>query len=297
MGTFVGAYWDVRDESIDECAERIAALLPRLAEIDPLLSGWRDKAMTKKEALAAPVVGTDRDDLIQRLRRGLMPGAQPSAEGAGFSVFWWNGHSNKDGGATLNVTNAGSRIARLPRAVVVNIPDQSTAAQRYSASAAKQILQAVIETFEPKRAVWLDDSARDAQTEPDVVQPDGSVKLGKLVGQPAGWATYLADSEPTHFDRRSLPGSAAIDRVGDGTLVLLGDDPANPPLGDVLAVRAAMGYRVPQGESQAAPTVSPSDSPRTAALRGEERESAAGSLPHQPEQGDEGAPGQSRNPT
>ena len=75
MGTFVGAYWGVRDESVDDCAERIAALLLRLAEIDPLLSGWRDKAMTKKEALAAPVVTTDRDDLVQRLRRGLLPGS------------------------------------------------------------------------------------------------------------------------------------------------------------------------------------------------------------------------------
>ena len=268
MGTIVGAYWDVRDESIDDCADRIAALLPRLAEIDPLLSGWRDKAMTKKEALAAPVVGTDRDDLVERLRRGLVPGAQPSAEGAGFSVFWWNGHSNKDGGATLNVTNAGSTIARLPRAVVINIPDQSTAPQRYSASAAKQILEAVIEAFEPKRAVWLDDDAREAQTEPDVVQPDGSVMLGKLLGQPAGWATYLADSEPTQFDRRSLPGSATIDRIGEGTLVLLGEDPASPPLGDVVAVRAAMGYSVTERETQAAPPAAPSESARSGPLRG-----------------------------
>ena len=274
MGTFVGAYWGVRDESVDDCAERIAALLLRLAEIDPLLSGWRDKAMTKKEALAAPVVTTDRGDLIHRLRRGLLPGSQPSADGAGFSVFWWNGHSNKDGGATLNVTNAGSTIGGLPRAVVVNVPDQSSVPQPYSASAAKKIIAAVIETFEPGRAVWLDDSSRDAQTEPDVVQPDGSVMLGKLEGQPAGWATYLADSEPTQFDRELLPSSAAVDRIGDGTLVLLGEEPAGPPISDVLAVRAAMGYAVPEHVSQAGPLAGTSESPRSGALRGEERESA-----------------------
>lgn len=272
MGTFVGAYWGVRAESVEGCAERVARLLPLLADIDPLLGGWRDKATTKREALAQPIVTADRDELVERLQRGLLRDDNRRAEGTGFSAFWWNGHSSKDGGATLNVTNIGSTNARLPRAVVVNVPDKSQSPQLYTAPAARKIVAALIDTVEPDRAVWLDDTSRDAQTEPDRTQADGSVVLGKLVGHPAGWATYLGDSEPTQFDRDLLPASATIERIGSGTLVLLGDDPASPSRSDVLAVRAAMGYETAAVEAPASSPLSAIPGSVSGAPDGETRE-------------------------
>lgn len=70
--------------------------------------------------------------------------------------------------------------------------------------------------------------------------------IGRIVGQPAGWATSLADSGPVGFDGSLLPVMTLAQRVGDGTVILLGDNPANPPINEVLALRAAMGYELPQ---------------------------------------------------
>jgi hypothetical protein len=46
------------------------------------------------------------------------------------------------------------------------------------------------------------------------------------------------------FDPELLPSSATVETVDGGTLLLVGQNPAEPPLGDVLQVRKAMGYQV-----------------------------------------------------
>ncbi|BCI85515.1 hypothetical protein NIIDMKKI_07210 [Mycobacterium kansasii] len=66
-----------------------------------------------------------------------------------------------------------------------------------------------------------------------------------MIGHPAGWANFLSDSDSVKFDMALLPAGATVERLGTGTLVLLGQDPADPPLRDVLQVRRAMGYEVP----------------------------------------------------
>jgi hypothetical protein len=260
VGTICGAYWDARDESVERIARRVAELLERLAGVDPLLSGWRDKAMTKKAALAEPVVTPESHDLVDRLQRGLLPGGPERPPGSGFSVYWWNGHSHREGGATLNVNNADPTLQRLPGALVLNVPTRADAPQLYTSPAAAAIIAAFIDTFQPERAVWLDDASRDAQTEPDQPQPNGGVLFGKLLGHPAGWATYLAASSPIRFDQKTLPTSASAERMSDGTLVLLGDDPGGASIADVLAVRTAMGYSVPDV------TESPISAPHAAPL-------------------------------
>jgi hypothetical protein len=42
------------------------------------------------------------------------------------------------------------------------------------------------------------------------------------------------------FKNAMLPASATVDRIGDRTPVMVGANPADPPLSDVLMVRAAM---------------------------------------------------------
>jgi hypothetical protein len=251
VGTFVGAYWDVRAESAEHCAGRIAALLTRMAAIDPVLAGWRDKAATKKEAAAQPVVTSDRNDLVQRLLRSTTRYGITLPEAAGYSVFWWNGRAQKDSGATLTVNNACSTDPSLPRSVVITLPDPSQLPELYANETASSLIRTIIETFEPQRAVWLDDASRDAQTEPDQIQPDGSVVLGKLVGHPAGWATYLRNGAATGFNTLRLATGSRVERVSDGTLVTVSGDAKRPDVRDVLAVRTAMGYSIPELEDAA----------------------------------------------
>ncbi|ARG80193.1 Tox-REase-5 domain-containing protein [Mycobacterium kansasii] len=52
-----------------------------------------------------------------------------------------------------------------------------------------------------------------------------------------------------------LPAGATVERLGTGTLVLLGQDPADPPLRDVLQVRRAMGYEVPTQRTESSEDV------------------------------------------
>jgi hypothetical protein len=67
---------------------------------------------------------------------------------------------------------------------------------------------------------------------------------GDVIGQAAGWANYFADSHPVTFDHALLPSNATVETLDGATLLLVGHDPAEPPLSDVLQVRKAMGYQV-----------------------------------------------------
>jgi hypothetical protein len=242
---FFGAYWGPRAESAEECADRIGRLIRGLEVIDVLLTGWRDKAETKSGALAQPVVTTDRQDLVERLKAGVMRDDSGTViDTAGYWVYWWNGDENDPAAITLNMS-LGRTSKQVPNSVVFQFPDPTTVPSIYSAPSASNLVLTVIEVFQPERAVWLDDDSRVAQKSPDWVMPNGARAIGRLAGHPAGWATYLVDSEPTSFNDDLLPATASAERIGDGTLVLLGNDPSYVPVDDVLAVRAAMGYEVP----------------------------------------------------
>lgn len=60
----------------------------------------------------------------------------------------------------------------------------------------------------------------------------------------------MRDGIEPRFDKAMLPASSTTQRIGGGTLVVVGDNPAAPPLRDVLAVRRAMGYTVPGAEPE-----------------------------------------------
>ncbi|MCG5430966.1 hypothetical protein LV457_01465 [Mycobacterium sp. MYCO198283] len=219
---------------------------------------------------------TERADLAARLfaGRNRTDIGNEVIEELGYAVYWWNSRENRDGGVTLSMhLNVTSQ--HVGNNVLLNFPDSSRFPSLYTTNTAKSILSAVISSFEPQRAVWSSSSLTREQAEPDEPLDGGGIAYGQIVGHPAGWATFLADDETTRFDRQALPKTATVERVGNsGSLVLVGDDPANPPLNDVLAVRAAMGYAVPHLDRSAAPSVEPSESPRSAALHGEERGAA-----------------------
>ena len=53
-----------------------------------------------------------------------------------------------------------------------------------------------------------------------------------------GWATYLDSARSARLEQ--LPGEAATEQVGSGTLITIGDDPAATPEWSVLEVRKAL---------------------------------------------------------
>lgn len=240
---FFGAYWGPRAESVDQCAERIARLIPALGAIDDLLTGWHDEAEIIPNSVVQPIVTTAHQDLVERLKIGIArDDIGEVMDTLGYSVYWQN--KSNSGRITLHIS-LGVTSKLVSNLVIFQFPDPIVAPSIYSTRSASALVSTIIDIFQPDRAVWLDDDSHAAQKEPDRISPIGGFAIGKLIGHPAGWATYLADSEATGFDRNLLPATASTRRVSGGTLVFLGDDPAKPAISDVLALRLAMGYEVP----------------------------------------------------
>ncbi|WP_029116240.1 Imm52 family immunity protein [Mycobacterium sp. URHB0044] len=244
----LGAYWGARNEQAGQAAEKIARLLTVLSEVDPLLTGWRDQGLSKKAAQSQASVTTATDDLVRRLEAGRTRRADTDAaiEEFGYSVSWWTGR-DKDAENAVLMVRIGKTSSKINNSVSLRLPEPTVAPGAYSIDGAKRILSAVIDIFEPDRAVWLNSELEKGQKEPNRTLPDGSVAIGTIKGPAAGWATYLTGADAARLDRSLLPPAATLDLVGSGSLVTLGGDPANPLLNDVLAVRAAMGYSVPSG--------------------------------------------------
>jgi hypothetical protein len=289
--SYIGAYWDARAQSVDDCAARLHRLFEQLAQIDPLLSGWRPGASSKRAAIAAPVISTQKE-----LAEYLVAGQTRDRNGAahaelGSIVGFWNGNPDDRAAAGLSV-RCGATFG--PNSVVLHLPQTDAAPTLYEQQTAQQLLRIIIDAWQPTRAVWTSNVLVDEQSEPDRPTEDGGFIGGQLVGHPAGWATFLSDTEAVMFDRALLPTSAAVQRVGAGTLVTLGDDPADPPLSDVLAVRAAMGYevRVPDlkpstpvsapAQSTGTDAIPPLETGATPAAKQGERAGKAGGEPQQP---------------
>lgn len=246
--TDVGAYWGPRAESVDEAADRLARLVTALAAIDPALSGWRDGGRSKREALAQPTVTPDHADLVQRLLAGRnrQPDDNGVIESFGYAVHWWNGGPDGDRpAAKLSLRVAGTSDIGS-NYVTLNFPDRNSGPSLYMLETASEILRTLVTNFNPDWAVWTNSDLRNLQKEPDSPTKDGrGYVLGKLLGHPAGWAIYLGDTDPVKVDAALLPETAKLERSGAGTFVTVGNDPAAPPVRDVLRVRQAMGYDVP----------------------------------------------------
>jgi hypothetical protein len=244
----IRASWGSRAQSIDDAVEKLQQLLTELADTNECFSGWRNQAFAKKTALAAPIVTGDADDLRSRLLDGLGPTGKYTDDAitdGGTSLSWWNAADDDAAVAVLSF-RLGITTPKLGfNSVTLQLPDSGKVPGLYTRETGRRLVTMVIELFLPDRAGWRTPELERLQKEPDRPLPDGSVAMGGIVGHPAGWATFLRDGEGAGFDRGLLPSTAKVERVGDGTLVTLAGDPANPAAADVLAVRAAMGYEVP----------------------------------------------------
>jgi hypothetical protein len=280
----IGAHWGPQAQPVDDAVDKLQRLLAALADIDECFSGWRDQAFSRKKALAAPIVTNSPDDLRARLLGGLRPTGENTAdtiEGGGTSLSWWNA-ADDEASAVLSV-RLGITIRKFGfNAVTLQLPDSVQVPGLYTPEIGRRLVTTIIDLFAPDRANWLTRELELLQKEPDRPLPDGSVAIGGIVGLPAGWATFLRDGEDMGFDRALLPSTAQVERVGDGTLVTLNGDPANPAAADVLGVRAAMGYKVETPTSapgSATPSAASASGAPDAQTREAEKPTAASEQP------------------
>ncbi|MDP7707556.1 Imm52 family immunity protein [Mycobacterium sp. TY815] len=241
--SYIGAYWGSRAASVDECAERLATLIEQFAHVDPLLTGWRQGAGSKLKAIEQPRVTSDHADLVTRLLAGRnrRDTDRLVIEELGYSVSWWNG--NPDASIGLAV-RCGQTSPYSTNSLVLNLPESDAIPDLYSPTTASKLLKIVIGIWQPDHAVWTNYELVDKQRQPDQRLENGGIISGQIIGYSSGWANFLSGSDSVKFDLGLLPVAATVERLGNGTLVTLGNDPANPPLADVFQVRKAMGYPV-----------------------------------------------------
>lgn len=241
----VSVGWGVRAESADECATRVAQLALALADLDPAVSGWRDGGTSKSQAAAQAVVDpSNHADLVQRLQAGRIRGDfQKEVIGPlGHTLFWCNGAEDNRAEVNLKIHIGATELGN---SVVLNLPHPEAVPSLYCFDTAHALVATLIKLFDPDSMVWTSGPLRDKQRGPDRPTPDGrGVISGEVVGPAAGWANYFSGANKVAFDTELLPDSAIVEALNGGPLVMVGRDPADPPVGDVLQVRRAMGYEV-----------------------------------------------------
>jgi hypothetical protein len=236
--------WGPRAETPDSAAEKLLLLLEAIGDISGSLTGWRDQALSKKKALMQPVVTPSRDDLRRRLLVGRrVVDADDTISERGASLSWWTA-ADDDEAAVLTVRLGITAPKFGFNAATLQLPDSNAVPTLYEAETARRLLSTIIDVIRPDRGVWITREIEQPQKESNRELPDGSVVMGTVVGQPAGWATYLRDGEGAGFNRALLPATAEASSMADGVLVTLAGTPTKPAPADVLAVRSAMGYSV-----------------------------------------------------
>lgn len=239
----ISAFWGPRAQSVDESSEVVSTFLGSLAAIDASLDNWREGASTEIEAIEQPPISdlTRLSDLLSSGQIRREDNGKVITE-LGYSVGLWNGDTISNASVTIHI---GATSQWVPNSVSIALPDPAIRPDPYKYDSARTILALTINAFHPDEAVWTNSVLTDQQTGPDSLTDDGGYILGQLVGHPAGWGTFLADDSKVVFDQELLPQSARIERVNSGTLVIVGDEPGNPSIEDVLQVRRAMGYEIP----------------------------------------------------
>lgn len=144
-------------------------------------------------------------------------------EELGFSVSLWNG---KRWGVGLRV-GCGRYSKWVGNAVVVDLPEPEGAAlDLYRPRAARAVMAALVEYWEPDWATLVSHALRRLQQAP----PRGPVM---------GWMTYLSHSR--NVDVRKLPDGVLAEELRDGTLITIAPDVNGVRENVLLALRHDLG--------------------------------------------------------
>ena len=215
---YLGAYWGARQESLDACAARLAALAKSLAGLHEDLSTWYRKGESAETATApVDLTGPDAATLLAGGQQRKDIGGEVMAE-LGFRAAVWNGRPRP---VELSVT-CGAYPGNRPTAnvVLLKFPATDTAPDLYDPAIAGGALRAVVDAFAPDWATFTTHALRNAQ----------GAKPGDLT---VGWLTYLTRPVP------ALSVGAAEAYKG-GTILTIGASATAVPADQVSQARTAL---------------------------------------------------------
>jgi hypothetical protein len=148
----LGAYWQARRESAEECAERLSLFLSELAATDSALSVWYEKSKSRRKANQSRLdVGCVKTlaDLLERGQNRRDVGGDVIAD-LGFHVGIWNGERSLKA-MSLDVTcGAYSSNEQLGNNVLLDFPEDLGSLEQRERM--QQVLAATAKAWEPNWA-------------------------------------------------------------------------------------------------------------------------------------------------
>lgn len=202
---FLGAYWNARQESVEDCAARLNQFLSGLKEIHPQFSRWYERGRSRSDALTRPVESAKPSELERLLLKGRNRYDEGGGiiEELGFSIGLWNGAPSDDEEASLRIgcgcfDAAGNNI-------VLNLPMQC--ALLSSDARASALLALVAKSWHPDWAGIMSNRAV-SQRNFDAGHPF------------VDWMVYVPRSVET------MPPPARVETVeGLGSIIVVQPDP------------------------------------------------------------------------
>lgn len=209
---YLGAYWGVRKESVEQCAQRLAGFLMCLAECDPCFTRWFKLGRSRQEALKEeikPDVATLQTLLLAGRSRTDI--GQKIIENLGFLIGLWNGASNDTESAGLMI-RCGCYASRPGvNSCVIDLPYGDSVTERLLlVPVLKAVMECVVSAWAPDWGVITSGRFRKMTSRPPSHAPR------------VGWLTYLSHSRGVVT---SLPLPARVVPLGtQGSLVIITDE-------------------------------------------------------------------------
>lgn len=223
---YIGAYWGPRQETAEQCAERLATCLKYLALTSDTFASWYEKGKSRRDGLKQPVQPGDILMLVKK-GRSKRDSDKSVIEDLGFRVGVWNGAS-EECSVSLSVTcGLFTQNANLRNSFVLDLPE--TLRDLGKKGGALQALVAVVMAWEPDWAGIVSRASRSSRS----FKPDSPF---------VDWMIYLNRLDIAQLQ---LPPSASFVKVGDlGGIVITQDVPVDANNQDhvdnVRAVEAAL---------------------------------------------------------
>ncbi|MGO4569994.1 Imm52 family immunity protein [Rhizobium sp. 2YAF20] len=150
---FAAAYWPARKETVDECTERTSRFLGGLATISDAFSGWRQKAGSRKGALAQKVIAPDATGDIRALlengrnRRDI---DRSIIEELGFGIGLWNSRSETEAMSLSIHCGLYTAVGGLSNSVDLRLPYSFDTT---SGETVLALMRSFAESWEPERVI------------------------------------------------------------------------------------------------------------------------------------------------
>jgi hypothetical protein len=186
---FIGAYWNARQESLAQSAERLASALQSLATCDMRLANWFAKGRRKKAA-SAEAIEINSDALSSVLKTNNRDSDGTAIAELGFNLGLWNGDDSFP--CSFNAT-CGGYSEFVKNSAVLQLPSDGNVLTSLSKDSLREILLGIVSAFDPDIAVltsneYLDQAGGGAPWEVGgwmvYRQADGIENLG--VNEPVG---------------------------------------------------------------------------------------------------------------